>query len=79
MTNKKTRNVIPLMKYIEQRQQTGEIINKDPAVIVGMMRAAMLIEVHKQEFEENLYTEIEDMMFHAVASALTNLPVSIKE
>ncbi|WP_179281411.1 TetR/AcrR family transcriptional regulator [Paenibacillus sp. XY044] len=73
------RNVVPLMSYIEQQQEKGEIINKGPAVIAGMMRAAMLIEVHKKEFDEHLYTEIEDMMFHAVASAITIPPKSIKE
>ncbi|WP_212985069.1 TetR/AcrR family transcriptional regulator [Paenibacillus cineris] len=73
------RNVIPLMNYIEQQQIKGEIINKDSGVIVGMMRAAMLIEVHKQEFDEKLYAEIEEIMFHAVASALTISPVSTKE
>ncbi|MET3547564.1 AcrR family transcriptional regulator [Paenibacillus favisporus] len=79
IARKLQRNVVPLMNYIEQQQIKGEIINKDSGVIIGMMRAAMLIEVHKQEFDEKLYDEIEEMMFHAVASALTLSPVSTKE
>lgn len=65
------RNVEPLQAFLVQEQQAGHLIEKDPAVLLGVMRAAMLISVHKHEIGEALYPEVADMLFDAVARALT--------
>jgi hypothetical protein len=52
----------------------GRMINDDPVVIVGVMRAAMLMEIHRKDFGEEVYSNVEDIMFRAVANALTTSP-----
>jgi len=71
---KMQRNVIPLMNYIAEQQKRKKIINEDPAVIVGVMRAAMLMETHREDFGEEVYSKVKDIMFSAVANALTRQP-----
>ncbi|WP_029192905.1 TetR/AcrR family transcriptional regulator [Paenibacillus harenae] len=71
---KMQRNVVPLMNYITEQQQLGQMINKEPSVIVGFMRAAMLIAVHRQDFDKEIYSEVENMMFSAAADVLTATP-----
>ncbi|CRK82907.1 TetR/AcrR family transcriptional regulator [Neobacillus massiliamazoniensis] len=71
---KMKRNVIPLMTYITKQQKMGRMINDDPVVIVGVMRAAMLMEIHRKDFGEEVYSKVEDIMFSAVANALTTSP-----
>jgi len=66
------RNVVPLMKYVSEQQQAGQMIDMAPEVIVGVLRAAMLIEVHRQDFDEAFYPQIKDVMYRAVASSLTS-------
>ncbi|XEC96168.1 TetR/AcrR family transcriptional regulator [Paenibacillus tarimensis] len=71
---KMQRNVVPLTNYISNQQRLGRMIDKDPSVIVGFMRAAMLIAVHKQDFGTDIYAEVENMMFAAAADALSATP-----
>nr|BBH86327.1 TetR family transcriptional regulator [Thermosporothrix sp. COM3] len=71
MASKLKRNVEPLLTFVAQEQQAGHLIEKDPAVIVGVMRAAMLIAVHKNDIGATIYPEVADLLFDAVASALT--------
>lgn len=65
------RNVAPLMTYVSEQQQAGRMTDMRPEVIVGVLRAAMLIEVHRQDFEEAYFSQIQDIMYRAVAESLT--------
>ncbi|MBD2871952.1 TetR/AcrR family transcriptional regulator [Paenibacillus arenilitoris] len=73
------RNVMPLMKYVSEQQQAGQMTDMAPEVIVGVLRAAMLIEVHRQDFDETFYPQIKDVMYRAVASSLTSILRSNEE
>ena len=68
------RNVEPLLRFIAEQQQAGTMIEKNPAVIVGVLRAAMLISVHKEDIGGTIYSEIAAILFDAVATALTAVP-----
>ncbi|WP_221563243.1 TetR/AcrR family transcriptional regulator [Alkalihalobacillus sp. TS-13] len=65
------RNITPLLTYISDQQERGGMIQSDPNVIVGVIRAALLIAVHKQDIGEEIFPQVEEMMFQAVASSLT--------
>lgn len=67
------RNVKPLMDFISENQENGLIINADPSVISGVIRAAMLLVVHKKDFGEDIFPQVKEIMFQAAASALTTL------
>ncbi len=65
------RNIIPLLNYISEHQDKGEMLDTDPNVVIGFIRSALLIAVHKQDIGEEIFPQVEELMFQSVASTLT--------
>ncbi|MBD1380250.1 TetR/AcrR family transcriptional regulator [Metabacillus arenae] len=78
LQKKTERNVLPLLRFIDQQKEAGELIEEDSSVIMGFMRAAMTISWHKKDIGTDLYSKVENMMFDAVSSYLVT-PKSLKE
>lgn len=72
------RNVEPLRRYVSELQQSGQMMAMEPEVIIGVMRAAMLIEVHRHDFDEVSYPRIKDVLYQAVAKSLTSANTMIE-
>lgn len=66
------RNVLPLTQYVREQQQAGQMIDIPREVIVGVLRAAMLIEVHPQDFDAEFYPQMKEVLYHSVARRLTS-------
>lgn len=64
------RNVKPLIEYIMEQQKQGLMLDADPAVISGVLRASMLLVVHRKDFDEDIFPQIREILFHAVAGTL---------
>ena len=56
------RSIVPLMEFIKTRQDSKEIIDEDPNVIAGVLRAALLIG------SQNV--RVRDLLFEAAANQI---------
>lgn len=61
----------PLVAFIERAQRKGELVAADPLVVVGVLRAVLLLPVHRAEFEPAGYDAVLDLLVDAVAAGLT--------
>ena len=64
------RSIVPLMEFIKSRQDSKEIINEDPSVIAGVLRAALLIGSQKRDLQQYNYVRVRDLLFEAVANQI---------
>ena len=64
------RSIVPLMEFIKSRQDSKEIINEDPSVIAGVLRAALLIGSQKRKLQQYNYVRVRDLLFEAVANQI---------
>jgi len=64
------RSIVPLMEFIKSRQDSKEIINEDPSVIAGVLRAALLIGSQKRNLQQYNYVRVRDLLFEAVANQI---------
>ena len=64
------RSIVPLMEFIKSRQDSKEIINEDPSVIAGVLRAALLIGSQKRNLQQYNYVRVRDLSFEAVANQI---------
>ncbi|MFT9494370.1 TetR/AcrR family transcriptional regulator, partial [Anaerosolibacter sp.] len=69
--SKMLRSIVPLMEFIRSRLESKEIIEADVEVIAGVMRAALLIGVHKKDVGEEVYPKVQEILFNAIARELT--------
>lgn len=65
------RSIVPLMEFIKSRQDSKEIIDEDPAVIAGVLKAALLIGSQKGDLQQYNYEKIRELLFEAVANQIT--------
>lgn len=65
------RSITPLMDFIRSRQDSKEIIDEEPSVIAGVLRAALLIGSQKGDLLEYNYEMIRELLFDAVADRIT--------
>ena len=65
------RSITPLMDFIRSRQDSKEIIDEEPSVIAGVLRAALLIGSQKGDLLEYNYEMIRELLFEAVADRIT--------
>lgn len=65
------RSIVPLMEFIKSRQDSKKIINEDPGVIAGVLRAALLIGSQKGDLQQYNYEEIRELLFEAVVNQVT--------
>jgi AcrR family transcriptional regulator len=63
--------VRPLIELIERGQADGEVVNADPAVVVGVLQAVLLVPLHARELDPATYPEMLDLLIRSVASGLT--------
>lgn len=63
--------VTALSDFVERRRAEGELIDADPAVIVGVLRAVLLLPAHVAELGEH-YPAIVDLLIDLVAAGLTS-------
>lgn len=64
------RSIVPLMEFIKTRQDSKEIIDEDPNVIAGVLRAALLIGSQKRDLQQYNYVRVRDLLFEAVANQI---------
>ena len=64
------RSIVPLMEFIKSRQDSKEIIDEDPSVIAGVLRAALLIGSQKRNLQQYNYVRVRDLLFEAVANQI---------
>jgi len=65
------RSITPLMDFIRSRQDSKEILDEEPSVIAGVLRAALLIGSQKGDLLEYNYEMIRELLFEAVADRIT--------
>lgn len=65
------RSIVPLMEFIKTRQDSKEIIDEDPNVIAGVLRAALLIGSQKRDLQQYNYEKIRELLFEAVTNQIT--------
>jgi AcrR family transcriptional regulator len=61
----------PLVAFIERSQRAGELVAADPMVVVGALRAVLLLPVHRAEFDPATYDAILDLLVDAITTGLT--------
>ena len=64
------RSIVPLMEFIKTRQDSKEIIDEDPNVIAGVLRAALLIGSQKRDLQQYNYVRVRDLLFEAAADQI---------
>ena len=64
------RSIVPLMEFIKSRQDSKEIIDEDPSVIAGVLRAALLIGSQKRDLQQYNYVRVRDLLFEAAANQI---------
>ena len=65
------RSIVPLMEFIKLRQDSNEIIDEEPGIIAGVLRAAWLIGSQKGDLQQYNYERIKELLFEAVADRVT--------
>ncbi|SNS87185.1 transcriptional regulator, TetR family [Anaerovirgula multivorans] len=65
------RSIVPLMEFIKLRQESNEIIDEEPGIIAGVLRAAWLIGSQKGDLQQYNYERIKELLFEAVADRIT--------
>ncbi|SHE94146.1 transcriptional regulator, TetR family [Seinonella peptonophila] len=71
LQRKTARNIIPLIQFLEQLKEAGQLIDEDIMTIVSFMRAAMTISRHKEDIGEEQYPKVAEMMFDAISKYIT--------
>jgi hypothetical protein len=59
------------MEFISSCKESKQIIEEEAEVIAGVIRAALLIVVHKKDVGEEVYSKVQDILFNAVANEVT--------
>lgn len=63
--------VTALDDFVERHRAEGALIDADPAVIVGVLRAVLLLPAHEDELGEH-YPAVADLLIDLVAAGLTS-------
>ena len=63
-------SIVPLVAFIKSCQDSKEIIDEDPTVIAGILRAALLIGSQKGDFQQYHYESIKALLFEAVSNQI---------
>ena len=64
-------SMLPVTDFIKQAQENGAIVEGDPAVLLGVMQAALLLPGHRDQFDPALYEAVVDRTIDVIASGLT--------
>ncbi|MBB4934314.1 AcrR family transcriptional regulator [Lipingzhangella halophila] len=61
----------PLLAFIEEAQRTGELVPADPTAVLGVLRSAVLVTLHREEFAPDVYQQTLDLTIDTVAAGIT--------
>ncbi|QBI54064.1 TetR/AcrR family transcriptional regulator [Streptomonospora litoralis] len=61
----------PLSRFIESAQREGRIVSADPGAVLGVLRAALLPVLHRDELDPDAHTDTLDLLFRTIAVGLT--------
>ena len=67
-----TELVQPLLDVVERAQHAGQVIKADPATVVGVLQAVLLVPVHARELDPRTYPAVLDLLIETVAEGLTS-------
>lgn len=62
--------VAALSDFVDRRRAEGALLDADPDVIVGVLRAVLLLPAHEEELGEH-YQAVVDLLIDLVAAGLT--------
>ncbi|NJM06003.1 hypothetical protein HC891_07110 [Candidatus Gracilibacteria bacterium] len=60
------------MQAVERWQVQGLVIDEDPAVIGGALRAVTMLMLHKDDIGADLYPQVLDLIIRLIAEGLAN-------
>lgn len=63
--------VEPLHAFITEAQHHDAVVQADPAVVVGVLQAVVLVPVHGQELDPETFPAVLDLLIGSVATGLT--------
>jgi AcrR family transcriptional regulator len=66
----KTAGLLPLLEFVEGAARRGELVDRDPHVVVGVLRAVTMLSLHREDIGEALYRPVLDLMVDLVATGL---------
>lgn len=59
-----------LIPHIRRWQDEGEMVNRDPSVIAGVIRSVAFLPIHRDEIGEQ-YEDVRTLLIKSIASGLT--------
>lgn len=63
-------STLPILSFVREGQERGEVVAGDPEVISGVIRSVAILPLHKEEIGDT-YPEVLEMMIGLVARGLT--------
>ncbi len=64
-------STLATLSFIQEGQESGEIIAARPEVVAGIVRAVVVLTAHKEDIGRDIYPEVLEMMIDFVATGLT--------
>jgi AcrR family transcriptional regulator len=71
LEGKAQRSMRLILPLVQRGQERGDIIDGDPWVIAGVIRAATLLTLHEEEIGRDIYPEVLKLMIQVVSKGLT--------
>lgn len=68
----KQRGLLPVLAFVERAQAEGRMVQKDPEVILGVVRAVTLLSLHRDDLGQDIYPEVMALLTELVAAGLTS-------
>lgn len=63
-----------ILDYVRAWRSAGQLIEARSEVIAGALRAVTLLTLHRDEIGAAVYPDVMDLLIHAVAAGLTDVP-----
>lgn len=67
----KARSLLPLREFVVAAQARGCLTPADPDVVVGVIRAATLLTLHRDDIGVDVYDDVLDLLIASLARGLT--------
>jgi AcrR family transcriptional regulator len=61
-----------VLPYIKQGQARGEIIDRDPAMLIRVLLTVPLVALHKEAIGEDDFQDVIELLIHVLARGITN-------
>jgi hypothetical protein len=66
--------LLPLRAFVAAAQADGRLLEADPDVVVGVLRAATLLTLHRQDLGEAIYPAVMELLIASLARGLGREP-----